>query len=303
MRKASKIWTWLFAATLALVCTGAGARFLQRAGGEAVWPLENGLRYLWRGLSVRAVALFRAQEAVSRLRALEDEVEQLRLDARLLEEIAVENRELRASMGLPPGTLRRPVRCEAISWGGPLGWWQSVKVSAGAADGVRAGDAVVTSEGLVGRVSKVYSGASDVALVTDPNSRIACTLDLPEGMPLTRGVATGAGWRRAAGAQDGLADDDPELPGFLFVAQPLRMDYLARGAVESGNLASRTRVVTSGLSASVPGGITVGWLVSAELDGDGLYGVGRILPAVDFGSSGTMFVLTAPDASGGGVAQ
>lgn len=297
MRKASKIWTWLFTVTLVLVCTGAGARFLQRAGGEAVWPLENGIRLIWRRLSVRAVALFRAQAAVSRMHALEDEVEQLRLDARMLEEVSAENRELRATLGLPPGTLRRPVRCEVVSWGGPLGWWQSVKVSAGSADGVGVGDAVVTSDGLVGRIAKVYSGVSDVALVTDPNSRIACSLALPEGMPSVRGVVQGSGWLPAgdaSGAGDGL--------GFLFVAQPLRMEYLDRGAVGSDRLASRTRVVTSGLSGSVPGGINVGWLVSADLDDDGLFGVGKVLPAVDFASVRTMFVLTAPDSGGRGVA-
>lgn len=286
MRKASNNWTWLFAATLILLCVGAGSGFLHRMGGEGAWPLENGARWLWRGAAARVVALWKAQEAVSRLHALEAEVERLRLDARILEEIAAENRELRSSIGLPPAVLRRPLRCEAVSWGGALGWWQSVKISRGARDGVREGDAVVTAEGLVGRVKRVYSDVADVALVTDPNSRIACALELPEGSPSVRGVLHGAGWEAAQETPSGGRD----IP-FLFVAQPLRLEYLDRDALDSGRLASRTRVVTSGQSDSIPGGIPVGWLVSASLDGDGLYGVGRVLPAVDFAAVRTMFVL------------
>lgn len=269
--------------TLVLLCMGAGARFLHRAAGEAVWPFENGIRWFWRGASARFTALVRAQEAVSRLRALEDEVEQLRLDARMLEDLAAENASLRADLGLPPTILRRPLKCEAVSWGGALGWWQSVRINRGARDGVREGDAVVCADGLVGRVRKVHSEASDVMLVTDANARIACALDLPPGTPAVRGILQGGGW--------GAASPGMEALSFLFVARPMHLDYLDRKALDGDALAARTRVVTSGLSGSVPGGIPVGWLVSAKMDGDGLYGVGEVLPAVDFASLRVMAVL------------
>ncbi|MBR4613438.1 MAG: rod shape-determining protein MreC [Kiritimatiellae bacterium] len=311
MQKASKTWTWLFAVTLVLLCTGAGTRLLHRTGGEAVWPLENGLRWFWRGAYTRARALWRAQEAVSRIRQLEDEVEQLRLDARILEDLAAENNELRTSLGLPTTTLRRPLRCEALSWGGALGWWRSLKINRGVADGVRVGDAVVCADGLVGRVRAVYSRAADVQLITDQNSRISCTLALPAGEPAVRGVLKGAGWAKgtrdraresgqeAAPSDMGVALSEIEALPFLFTAQPLRLEYIGRAAFDEGLLASRTRIVTSGLSGDIPGGIPVGWLISARLESDGLYGVGEVLPAVDFAALRTMAVLIGE----GGVAQ
>lgn len=329
MHKASRIWNWLFALTLVLLCTGAGSRLLHRAGGEAVWPLENGIRWLWRGVSTRAVALWRAQETVARLRRLEDEVEQLRIDARALEDLAAENRELRQSLGLPPRTVRRPLKCEVISWGGSAGWWRSLKINRGSGSGVREGDAVVCADGLVGRVKKVYSDAADVLLITDANSRISCSLVVPDGVQPIRGILQGEGWEIPAvsgGAQNSWVDGEiiggsdgptatwahnptPDLAaftarallpslgngsegmGFLFVAAPLRMNYLDRATLEFGVLSARLRVVTSGLSGSIPGGIPVGWLVSAQLDGDGLYGIGSVVPAVDFSSLRTMAVL------------
>ncbi|MBR0056406.1 MAG: rod shape-determining protein MreC, partial [Kiritimatiellae bacterium] len=57
---------------------------------------------------------------------------------------------------------------------------------------------------------------------------------------------------------------------------------------------ARTRVMTSGLSGTIPGGIPVGWLISAAVDPDGLYRAGEVLPAVDFANLSTLFVLTGP---------
>jgi len=279
--------------TLVLLCTGAGARLLHRAGAEATWPFENALRRIWRGASSRLLAIVRAQETLSRLHSLEDEVEQLRLDARILEDLAAENRELRASFGLPPTVLRHPLVCEPITWGGALGWWQSIRVNRGRNDGVREGDAVVCADGLVGRVSRTYSGVSDVMLVTDANSRIACTLALPPGSPTVRGILQGNGWRSPSPAlfDSNGRTGDSGLQGFLFVADAMRLDYIDRKALDAGILAARTRVVTSGLGGQIPGGIPVGWLVSATLAGDGLYGEGQVLPAVDFAGLKTMAIL------------
>ncbi|MBR3087380.1 MAG: rod shape-determining protein MreC [Kiritimatiellae bacterium] len=279
--------------TLVLLCTGAGARLLHSAGAEATWPFESAIRRVWRGACSRLLAVVRAQETLSRLHSLEDEVEQLRLDARMLEDLAAENRELRESFGLPPTVMRHPLVCEPVTWGGALGWWQSVRVNRGSADGVRVGDAVVCADGLVGRISKTHSRVSDVILVTDANSRIACTLALPPGSPTVRGILQGNGWRSPSPPffeSKGQAGDSGLL-GFLFVADAMRLDYIDRKALDAGIIPARARVVTSGLGGQIPGGIPVGWLVSATLAGDGLYGEGRVLPAVDFAGLKTMAIL------------
>ena len=261
---------------------GGASRLLHSAAADSVYPLENGARWVWRGVSRRVAPFFQAQAVVARVRALEDEVERLRVDAALLEQISAENAELRRSLSLPPATLRRPLRCTPVSWGGALGWWQSVRIDRGSADGVRPGDAVVSAEGLVGRVKKVFSASSEVELLTDPSCRVSCVLALPEGAPTFRGVLEGGGWSGGG---------DASVPSFLYVSDPLRLEYMAKDFDVAGLVSARPRVVTSGLSGSIPGGLTVGWLIDAEPEPNGLYRTGKVLPAVDFAALRTLFVL------------
>lgn len=284
MQKVSKIWIWLFVATLVLLSIGGASRFLHEASVDALFPLENGVTWFKRGIARRLGPLFKAQAAVSRIAMLEDEVERLRLDSRMLAVISEENAELRRRLDLPPAVMRIPVRCLPVSWGGALGWWQSVRVNKGEADGVAVGDAAVTSEGLVGRVRAVSERTSEVELITDPNCRIACSLELPDGTPSVRGLLQGCGWKSPAG----------DMPSFLYVCEPMRLEYISRDAFGADGIPVRVKIVTSGLSETIPGGITVGWLMSRETEPNGLYGTGSVLPAVDFASLKSMFILVNP---------
>jgi rod shape-determining protein MreC len=49
-------------------------------------------------------------------------------------------------------------------------WYDTIKVSAGSSDGVARNDAVITEDGLIGRVSEVTGGTSEVTLITDSSS-------------------------------------------------------------------------------------------------------------------------------------
>ena len=73
---------------------------------------------------------------------------------------------------MPNAGLRE--RGSAPPWeADPADWWRSVLIDAGSRDGVRANMAVLTAEGLVGRVSEVGFDRSRVLMVGDPNCRIA----------------------------------------------------------------------------------------------------------------------------------
>jgi rod shape-determining protein MreC len=63
-------------------------------------------------------------------------------------------------------------------------WYGSIKISAGNSDGVRRNDAVITKDGLIGRVSQVTGGTSEVALITDGESGVAARVvgNGPEGL-------------------------------------------------------------------------------------------------------------------------
>lgn len=281
MRNLSKFWIFFFVLTLLLLCFGGARRFVHARMVNSVFPYENCFEYIKRGFLRHTTPFFKAQAIVAKNERLEAEVERLRLDALLLAEIAKENSELRESLNLPIRTFREPEKCEIISYGGALGWWQSLKLNKGKNVGIEVGDGVVSSEGLIGRIKAVYDKSSVVELITDPNCRIACSLDLPAGVPSVRGILQGSGWKEPRKG---------EL-GFLYIQNPLKLDYLKREFADRKTLPPRTRVVTSGLSDSIPGGITVGWLLETEESSDGLYSSGNVVPAVDFARLKTVFVL------------
>jgi cell shape-determining protein MreC len=67
---------------------------------------------------------------------------------------------------------------------------------------------------------------------------------------------------------------------------------MERDLPNGGVISPRTKVVTSSLSGTIPGGILVGWLIDSVVEPNGLYRTGKVLPAVDFANIKTLFVLT-----------
>jgi len=107
-------------------------------------------------------------------------------------------------------------------------------VHAGSENGVARGQAALTGEGLVGRVSEVGNRAARVILVTDLNSRVPVVVEGPQQRAL-------------------LTGDNSERPS---------LRYLDAGAqIKIGD-----RVVTSGQGGVFPPGLPVG--VVASLDGE-----------------------------------
>lgn len=120
---------------------------------------------------------------------LHERITRLELENARLRQAGVENVRLRDSLGLPAyrGLPLRPVEVLALA-GEPIP--TAATLSAGRGQGVRVGDAVVTSEGLVGRVGEVYPGLARVVLLTDPNSAVACEIESTGVQGVLRFVTT-----------------------------------------------------------------------------------------------------------------
>ena len=114
--------------------------------------------------------------------------------------------------------------------GGPF--VDTVIVNAGRKDGVKSGQAVIDTEGLVGRVVSTGEEAARILLLTDLNSRVPVTIEPSH--------------YRAV-----LAGDNTAWP---------RLEYLP---VASG-VATGDRVVTSGHGGLMPPGLPVGVVISTE---------------------------------------
>jgi rod shape-determining protein MreC len=147
--------------------------------------------------------------------------------------LASENAQLRGLLKLVPDPAVSYVTARVIAGSGGA-YFRSLMVSAGSDSGVARGEAAITGEGLVGRVSEVGIRAARVLLVTDLNSRVP--------------VIDERSRQRAI-----LAGDNSDRPSLRYLdpATPVKMG---------------DRIVTSGEGGVFPPGLPVG--VVAAVDGE-----------------------------------
>ena len=280
--KQSKIWVWLLVLSLgALLFFGAGVRDFAR---EALYPYANASLWFERTVGVRAQAFFSHARQSARTAMLERDVARLQIEASETEALEAEVVRLRALLDFTPQAPGRWVAAPIISRGGTTAAWQCVRLGKGTLQGVHKGSPVMVPEGVVGSVVDVSLHTCEVMLITDPNSRVACELDVSgEGVGVVRGILYGGGSHAASRAASDLT--------LLYVVDPLRLRYLAR----EFEPAPRTRVVTSGLAKTFPKGLTIGYLLESRLEPNGLSREASVLPAVDMASLETVFVQVSTE--------
>ncbi|MDP3421225.1 MAG: rod shape-determining protein MreC [Thiobacillus sp.] len=102
--------------------------------------------------------------------------------------LARENAELRGLLQLPARPGQQVVRA-ALLYQGHNWFAQRITLDQGAAAGLRGGLPVVDANGLVGQVSRVYPGSSEVTLVSDANQLTPVFIERTG----QRGLAAGSG--------------------------------------------------------------------------------------------------------------
>jgi rod shape-determining protein MreC len=155
----------------------------------------------------------------------------------------------------------KPVELLALS-GEPVP--ASATLSAGWLQGVKSGDVVVTSDGLVGRVTEVYPGSCRAALLTDPNAPVACTVESTGVLGIVRFVSA-------------------PRPRLMFTTVPFT------DTVRVGQ-----RVLTSSLSRRYPRGIPVGVVTWLGRDPSGLMQAIEIAPAARMSRLRHVFLVPGP---------
>jgi rod shape-determining protein MreC len=145
--------------------------------------------------------------------------------------LSSENTQLRDLLKLAPEPPISYLTARVIADSGDA-YARSLIVNAGRENGVARGQAAVSGEGLVGRVSEVGSRTARILLITDLNSRVPVVIE---------------GSRQRAI----LVGDNSERPG---------LQYLDSGsAVSLGD-----RIVTSGQGGVFPPGLPVGVVVTVN---------------------------------------
>ena len=280
--KHTKVWLGVFALGFAaLVFWRSGIHAL---ACESIYPYQKACVWFKKtiGSRIRA-ACTRANSAV-RVAMLERDVARLRMTAAEVDSLVSEVDRLREQLAYVRKTVSRCQPAVVLSRGGTAAIWQTLRVARGAADGVRRGDPVVVPDGLVGRVVETTPHTSEVMLISDPNSRVACELEVPsEGFGAIRGILYGGGARPGR---------EPTLT-LLYVVEPLRLRYLARDFEPP----PRTSVITSGLGQTFPKGLKVGYLLESRVEKNGLTREAMIVPAVDLAGLEEVFILSTREAA------
>ncbi len=138
-------------------------------------------------------------------------------------------------------------------------WFRALLVDRGASHGVRAGNPVITGEGVVGLVTKTSPHAAKTMLLLDRQS----TIDSVVQRSRARGMVRGQGTDRLA------------------------FEFVVRGA----DVAIGDVVITSGLGGVYPKGLRIGEVVEVADAGGSLIQVATLQPSVDFGKLEQVFVM------------
>ncbi len=203
------------------------------------------------------VSLRRAQKENERLRR---ELAVHRSVSGLFSELVKENGRLRSLAGFSARNTYgiQLIPAEVISRS-PSSWFSSVVLDRGSSDGVKNGKAVVSPQGLIGRVVEVHPNSCKVLLILDENSSVSVMLPRISEI----GVMAGRG------------GGDPQLK------------YISSTSdVRDGDIA-----VTSGTSDYYPRGIPVGRVSGREKKDFDLFHNIRIKTDVNFSDLGPVFIV------------
>jgi rod shape-determining protein MreC len=134
---------------------------------SAVAPVASAIETVRNGTTGFFSSYFELRHAREQSRKLSTEVDRLRLENQLLKNELATAQRVEAMAGFQAHTPSKTIGARVIGTTGGLGS-KSILIDRGTASGVRKGMAVVTPDGIVGRVVAVYPFSSQVLAVTDP---------------------------------------------------------------------------------------------------------------------------------------
>lgn len=193
-------------------------------------------------------------------RRLREEIQRLRVEALRVGETDDENRRLRRLLALQERLPLTTVSGEIIAreWGG---WIRALTVNRGRGDKIPRLTAVISPDGLIGRIVEVRPGASIIQVLTDPASTVGAHV-----------VRT---------RTPGIVEGEPR--------GTLRFKYMARdgAAIQVGDV-----LVTSGQGGLFPRGIPIGRVQAIDDRGSALFHYAVLAPAVDFARVDEVLLIT-----------
>ncbi len=215
---------------------------------------------LWVGGGSKGMAgdLFTLRGAQKENEQIKEELASLEARVQNYDELSAENDQLRADLGFSRGNHYSLLAAEIVSRSAnPLA--QTIEINKGQDQGISVGQAVITSQGLAGKVSEVFPSSSRVLLITDPTSAVAVVCQRTRESGMMIGTPYGR----------------------------LNLKYVDVGSrIERDDL-----VVTSGGSEYFPAGLAVGRINRIVKSENLLFMSVWVTPAVDFSTLERVFVV------------
>ncbi len=263
-RNASLLVLVLFAQVLGLAVQvkhtseSGGTRLIRFWTVSAITPLEKalvdtnqGVRNVWRNY-------FYLRGVRRENRDLKSQIERLRIEQVRLSEDAAQARRLQALLGFKEQFISQTMAAQVI---GTSGSDQShiVYIDKGSNDGIKPDMAVITPDGIVGKVLRVFLSSSQVLLINDSSSGVGAILETSRLQGILQGTAAGETMLRY------VMSDEKVAPG--------------------------ERVLTSGGDRIFPKGLAIGTVQQSNPGSDLFLNI-RVKPAADLSRLEEVLVVT-----------
>ncbi len=214
-----------------------------------IWA-QDGTGNLWRNyVYLRGVR--------TENRQLKDQIEQLRLEQVRLNEDAVQAHRLQALLAFKEQYISRTVAAQVIGSSGSDSS-RMLYIDKGESQGLKRDMAVITADGIVGKVLQVFPSVSQVLLINDQSSGVGTILEKSRLQGFLKGTATGEV------VLEGVMSDEQVAPG--------------------------ERVLTSGGDQIFPKGLPVGTVTKVGTGKDLFLNI-QIKPAVNLGKLEEVLVV------------
>ncbi len=230
---------------------------------DLISPVSSAFAKIFRPIKDGFVNLFHLPSLSKERADLQKEVAELRREKIEARELEQENQELKQLLHWQETQVELETVGADIIGQSPDNWQRLMIINKGSSSGIKKYMAVVTEEGLLGRVISVGSRSSVVQLITDSRS--------------------GVGARLQRSRETGIVEGRNEET-IRFV--PMKDD----ADIKQGDI-----VETSGLGGTCPGGIVIGRVRQVMKRSSGLDRFVEVEPFVHFSKLSQVLVVITPE--------
>jgi rod shape-determining protein MreC len=157
---------------------------------DAVTPLEKVIVWFQTGVSNLWHNYFFLRGVRQENRDLKQQIEKLRIEQVRLNEDAEQARRLQILLGFREQFISKTVAAQVIGSSGSE-QSRSIYIDKGTRDGIKSDMAVITADGVVGKILRVFKNTSQVLLINDQTSGVGSILEKSRLQGVLRGTPVG----------------------------------------------------------------------------------------------------------------